>query len=79
MNISEGRLIHLEDRSKALTKLTEACKTWLDSPNNRQARATVRELCKINHDGTEKSIEDWDCGCSDAATDVCVSITCPRR
>lgn len=66
---------------KELATLMQACKTWMDSPNNRQARALVRDLCKVNHDGTERRTpkEDWDCGCSDGAEDVCVSITCPRK
>ncbi len=80
MNISHGRLLHLEDRSKALTELTVACRLWLDSPNNRQARARVRDLCKVNHDGTQIEMPiERDCGCPHGAEDKCVDILCPRK
>jgi len=68
-----------------LATLKVACRHWLDSPNNRQRMAEVRDLCKQPHPMNQGALanmgrkEDWDCGCSDGAEDVCISITCPRK
>lgn len=52
----------IDRRGRQLSILTEACKRWLDSPNNQQCMATVREMCKAKHEGThmEMAIDpDW--------------------